>query len=391
VKVAIDVTNLDHGLTSGTPIYMYNLLCALIDTFPSTELVLLYGHRSRTAGDDILAELARRGGGSVSVVRYPFFRRGVPKLGWWYGLHPSVGRLLGEVDIFHSGDFFWPRPDGTPMVISILDLSTILHPEHHWWINRYRHARKLKWARRFANRIITISEATKRDLVRELGMDEESIDVTPLARGFTSKDDYGVDRIADVRRRYGLGAAPYIFTVGTLEPRKNQVRLIKAFELIADSFPDLRLVLAGGRGWKMSQIDEALVHSRCTDRIHWLDFVAADDLQALYAGAHLFAYPSLYEGFGLPLLEAMAAGVPVLTSSVSSLPEVVGSAGVLVNPSSTDDIRAGLQRLLEDADLRRELSRRGKEREAQFTWRRTAEQTFDSYHRVLNACDRPCG
>ena len=140
----------------------------------------------------------------------------------------------------------------------------------------------------------------------------------------------------------------------------------------------------GGRGWKTAEIDAALATSPERERIHCLGLVPAPDLQALYAGAILFAYPSLYEGFGLPLLEAMAAGTPIMTSQVSSLPEVAGDAAVLVDATSVDAIRGALDQLLLNARLRAQLAERGRRREARFTWRRTAELTLASYQRAIS-------
>src|SRR5690606_7214544 len=170
---------------------------------------------------------------------------------------------------------------------------------------------------------------------------------------------------------------------GTLEPRKNHVRTIRAFETLADRFPDLRLVLAGGWGWKSGPIRQAIESARVRDRIHVLGAVPAGDLAALYAGARVFAFPSLYEGFGIPLLEAMAASVPTLTSNVSSMPEVAGDAALLVDPTSVEAIAAGLERLHVDEVLRRRLIQLGREREREFTWTRAAQETLATYRRAL--------
>lgn len=231
-------------------------------------------------------------------------------------------------------------------------------------------------------------------LERLAGFPAERIDVVPEARRLDTAlpPERVAARIAEVRCRYGLQDAPYIPTVGTLEPRKNHVRLVRAFEGLRDAFSQVRLAVVGGAGWNVGPIRRAFEESPARDRIRVLGVVSPEDLAALYAGASLFAYPSLYEGFGLPVLEAMAMGVPVVTSSVSSLPEVAGDAAILVDPRSVEAIRHGLARPLGDAELREELARRGRARERTFTWRRTAELTLASYERAIRDRQRrPAG
>jgi glycosyltransferase involved in cell wall biosynthesis len=186
----------------------------------------------------------------------------------------------------------------------------------------------------------------------------------------------------ELRARHGLRADRYVLSVGTLEPRKNHARLVRAFDALAATRPDLRLVLAGARGWKSGAVDSAIAAAGARARIHVLGGVSADDLAALYSGATAFAYPSLYEGFGLPVLEAMAAGAPVLTSTVSSLPEVAGDAALLVDPDDSDAMAGAMHELLFDEALRTRLAGMGLARAASFTWERTARATAESLRRA---------
>lgn len=219
-------------------------------------------------------------------------------------------------------------------------------------------------AARRARRLLCISQATRDELVRRQPRTAARAVVTPLAAGpaFTR------DGIEPARRE-----RPYVLSAATLEPRKNLPRLIEAFAGIEGEH---ELLLVGARGWRTEAIEATL--ARHGARVVELGYVADEELAALYAGATAVAYPSLAEGFGLPVLEAMAAGAPVLTSDRSSMPEVAGDAAVLVDPEDVGAIGDGLRRLLEDAELREDLRRRGRERAAAFTWERTARLTLEA-------------
>ncbi|HKG91391.1 MAG TPA: glycosyltransferase family 1 protein [Gemmatimonadaceae bacterium] len=378
MRVGIDVSNFGDGLGGGTAVYLFNTIKALLEIDAELRLTLVCQFRPSEAGRVVLDALA----GPRTTVRWGGLgTTGVPPNAWWYPWHGTVARVAGPVDIFHAGDFVWPLPEGTPVVASVLDLTTRLFPRYHTVGTRLRGMRKLRWAQRHADRMITISEATKRDLVQMCGADPERIDVTPLARGWTAvpAPDELRGLAGALRERLGIRDAPLVLTVGTLEPRKNHARLVHAFEGMGERFAGAHLVLAGQRGWKTGGLDEVLAASPARERIHVLGRVSPDELSALYSTATVFAYPSLYEGFGLPLLEAMAAGAPVITSNVSSLPEVAGDAALLVSPTSVEAIRHAIERLLADETLRADLARRGRVREREFTWRRTAELTLDSY------------
>jgi glycosyltransferase involved in cell wall biosynthesis len=224
----------------------------------------------------------------------------------------------------------------------------------------------LPLAARRADVFAAISHATADDLVSHFPKAAAKTIVTPLA----ADEQFFAAGPGDVRRRLGL-ERPYVLAVGTLEPRKNLPALIEAFIGLADNTHDL--VLVGALGWDTGETQAAI--ARHPDRIRALGHVTDDDLARLYAGAALFAYPSLYEGFGLPVLEAMAAGAPVLTSNISSLPEVAGDAAILVDPRSVDSIRDGLRRGLDDPPTG------GRDRARTFSWARYAQQ-------IVSACER---
>ena len=185
------------------------------------------------------------------------------------------------------------------------------------------------------------------------------------------------------RNRYSLGDFPYIFTVGTVQPRKNYVRLIQSLAQLRAKGLDIHLVIAGGKGWLDNPIYAAIAETHMENFVHFIGFAADEDLPALYKNAVCLAFPSLYEGFGLPILEAMACGVPVLTSNISSLPEVAGDAAIMVDPYDLDTITNGLERLVLDTDLRASLIQKGLARAREFTWEKSARQLLGIYQDLL--------
>jgi glycosyltransferase involved in cell wall biosynthesis len=218
---------------------------------------------------------------------------------------------------------------------------------------------------------ICISETTRRELEERFPRTRGRTIAIPLGAGHEFFDA----RPRDVARRHGIDGR-FVLAVGTLEPRKNLARLVEAFLSLPHSVRETAtLALAGGRGWSSGELD-ALTRGH-PEAVRVLGFVPDDELPSLYAEASVFAYPSLEEGFGLPVLEAMAAGTPVLTSSRSALREVGEGAALMVDPTDTDSIAGGLERLLSDGELRDQLAERGRERASAFTWERTARETLD--------------
>ena len=233
---------------------------------------------------------------------------------------------------------------------------------------------------RTARRVIADSEATAADLRALLGVPAERIDVVPLGVGEEFRPISG-EACATMREWYKLPERFFLY-VGTIEPRKNLVRVIEAWERIAGKCP-LDLVIAGRDGWRFAPIRKAAAASPQVARIHFPGFIAQEDLPALLSTAEAFVWPSLWEGFGLPPLEAMACGTPVVTSNVSSLPEVVGGAAIQVGPNDMHGLSDAMLRIVEDTPLRTDLIARGKARAAEFTWERTARLTLDSYRKAL--------
>jgi glycosyltransferase involved in cell wall biosynthesis len=228
--------------------------------------------------------------------------------------------------------------------------------------------------------VITVSRQSCQDLIKYLPVNPKKINVIPEAASLHFHPLNEAEYLPALER-HGI-RRPYILSVGSLEPRKNLLRLLEAYARLEGSRPSL--VIAGARNyWKSSPVVETVSRLGLEQHVRFTGYVEDADLPALYSAASLFVFPSLYEGFGLPVLEAMACGTPVVTSSVSSLPEVAGDAALLVDPRDVDAIASAMRRILDDSDLAADLRARGLARAAQFSWERTARETLAVYEKVL--------
>ena len=267
-------------------------------------------------------------------------------------------------------------------VTTICDAIPFVYPEVSAALDRLIYRLWLPQAVKHAGAVITISQHSKRDLEKYLKIPGRKISVIPEAAGpkFRLLDEA---EIAPVLERAGV-QRPYILYVGSVEPRKNLLRLLDAYHELLKWSPRWQLVIVGARNyWKSSPVVHKVEQLGLQAQVKFTGYIPDEDLPALYNGAELFCFPSLYEGFGLPVLEAMACGVPVVTSETSSLPEVAGEAAMLVDPYNSGEIAAAMRRVLEDTGLAGELRQRGLEQAAQFSWARTARETIAVYEKVL--------
>jgi glycosyltransferase involved in cell wall biosynthesis len=292
--------------------------------------------------------------------------------------------FTGRVRLFHATDFTLPPTlPGTRTLLTVHDLSFVRAPETTTPVLKAYLDVVVPRSVRRATHVLADSQATKDDLIALYGTPAEKI--TVLVGGvqpeFRPVSDPAARAAA--RQRYGIPANPYVFSVGTVQPRKNYARLIAALAALGSAYEDVHLVIAGGRGWLEGPIYQAVRDHGLQGRVHFIGFARDEDLPALYSDAVCLAYPSLYEGIGLPVLEAMACGTPVLTSAISSLPEVAGDAAILVDPYDIEAIVDGLRRLLDDATLRTELTARGFRQAAKFTWEGAATQLLAIYRQML--------
>jgi glycosyltransferase involved in cell wall biosynthesis len=283
------------------------------------------------------------------------------------------------LDLVHTTAFVGPLASSCPFVVTVHDLSFLFFPQSFRSLRRSYLRVFARMSVRQARRVIAVSESTKNDLVKLYGISPAKIDV--VYNGVdASFQPLPADRVASFRQQNRLPDR-FILFVGTLEPRKNIVRLIEAYAKLPKE--RLPLLLVGGKGWFYDEIFARVEALGLTGEVHFVGFVPAEDLPLWYNAADLFVYPSIYEGFGLPPLEAMACGTAVITSTASSLPEVVGKAGRLVDPTDTDALAGAMAQVLGNRDVQQELEAAGLVQAAGFSWESAARGTVDSYRRAL--------
>jgi glycosyltransferase involved in cell wall biosynthesis len=306
--------------------------------------------------------------------------RGLERRYWWPIGLPLYCRRAAFA-LFHGTNFDLPYWTRSPTVLTIHDLSLLLFPETHEKHLVRRARRVMPLMVRKATAIITPSETVKREVCEHLGVSEDKVFAIPEAARacFYPATLYETE---PVRQRLGI-EPEFILFVGTVEPRKNLLTLARAFERIAKTHARLQLVIAGQKGWLSDDLMAYLKKSAIHDRVLFTGHLSDDDLRVLYSSCRVFVYPSLYEGFGLPLLEAMACGAPVVTSNVGSIVETVGNAARLISPTDPDDLAQAITALLDDTREREHLSASGIEHAKNFSWARTAAATWKVYQKII--------
>jgi glycosyltransferase involved in cell wall biosynthesis len=389
MRIAIDYT---PAVWQGAGIgrYTRELIHAVVAQGAAHEFCLFYaalGARNSQPSNlrDMRGLLERHA--HVRSVGIPLPPRRLAQL-WHRARAPlPIELVTGPVDLIHAPDFV-PPPSFAPAIVTVHDLSYMVHPECALpSVARYLSAAVPRGLRRAAA-IMADSAATKRDLERLLAIDPGRISVVYPGVGAQFRPLPAAE-LAPVRVRLGLPERFLLF-VSTIEPRKNLPRLLEAYAQLDQAIAP-PLVIGGRRGWMYEAVFAAIERLGLRDRVYMLDFVADNDLPALYNLAWAFVYPSIYEGFGIPPLEALACGTPVLTADNSSLPEVVGDAAVVVAADDTHAIAAGLQRIIQDDTLRARLRAAGPARAQRFRWERAAQQVLGLYDQHGRSRNRMVG
>jgi glycosyltransferase involved in cell wall biosynthesis len=370
MRVAIDARKL-HDFGIGT--YIRNLLRHLARTDQDTEFVLLCGE----ADLGVAAQL----GPNFRAVLEPS-----PNYSLREQVHVPWVLRRERPNVYHAPHYVLPAGVRCPSVVTIHDCIHLMFPQYLPNRMAYAYARAQMWsAARRSNYILTVSEASKRDILHLFNVAPEKIVVVYNAIDSHFSVTPSDEAVARVRERYQLDHR-FVLYVGNIKPHKNLVRLIEAFdELRRGELDDLKLLIIGDQISKLPALRRAVHRHKIHKHVRFLGYLADDQLAILYRLASVFAFPSLYEGFGLPPLEAMASGTPVVTSNVSSLPEVVGGAAVLVDPYDVDAIVDGLRRVLTNPTLAAEMRQKGIERAREFSWERSVAKTWGVYQQIAGS------
>ena len=387
MKVGLEVSAAVVGRRSGVGNYVAHMIGGLqqiAQADPSLELMYFSNRVETRPGEQLF--------GPDGAAVYAGNRMPVRAVWLQTGLPASLAHT--RPDLCHFPNYLAPilRPVTAPYLATMYDMSVYRCPQYQPYKTVAVHRAIVPKVARTARLIITISESARQDIVHYLKVDPARVRVINGSIGwpFLSEIEGELPPVTPgLRERYGLNF-PYILSVGTLEPRKNHARLIEAFtNLVQQERLPHHLVMVGGHGWKDGQIAEEVRRSGLADRVHFLGYVPTTDLPGLYRAADAFAFPSLYEGFGLPVLEAMACGTPCLISTDPALVEVGGGATVAVDPFSVGDIAAGLYGILSDEKLSDRLREQGRERAGQFRWEQCATQTHELYQEVFEDSRSP--
>ena len=376
MRVAIDYTAAVNQ-SAGIGRFVRSMVGALAEVDREGQYILL--HAAPTNGVEASIPVAKNF--TRRQLRFPQRQLDIA----WHrlSLPLPVNLFTGPIDLFHSPDFVLPPVQQARALLTVHDLAFLLHPECADASLREYLEKAVPRSVRRADFVVADSENTRNDVICLLGVPPDRVEVIPGGVDPGFKPVSNRTKLAALRKRLGIGAAPFILAVGVIEPRKNLGLLFDAYRLLRDrrQLPHL-LVVAGKQAWLSEEIVDQAKRSPYHEDIRFVGFVPEADLPTLYSAATAFAFPSLYEGFGLPPLEAMACGTPVVVSKSSSLPEVVGDCGLQVDPRDPDGLAAALELLLLDDDLRADLRGRGRARAASFSWQTSARKLLNVYRRL---------
>lgn len=373
MRIGIDISFVTNS-KAGIEQYLYNLLNCLAKS-DSQDSYFLYSNK------DVPEEFSGLGDNfSVRVRRNRF----LPRVLWVQFVLPGLLKQDG-IDLLQAPCYVAPYFLSCSLVITFHDMASWLFPKMFRLKHRIVHGLLVPLFARKADRIIAVSEATKRDMVKLFKLPEDRITVIYEGANERFSPVNNTELLDKTRVKYNL-PLKYILYVGTLEPRKNIPVLLKAFKrLKASGGIDHKLVMVGKKGWLYGEIFETVRSLKLDNDVIFTGYIGDKELPLVYSGAELFVYPSSYEGFGLPPLEAMSCGVPVITSNVSSLPEVVGDAALLIDPEDINELSGAMDKAINDTALREQMIKKGLERSGMFSWEKAAQETLGLWNRVYGA------
>jgi glycosyltransferase involved in cell wall biosynthesis len=375
MRVLIDCTSITRN-KAGVGVYAKNLVEELIRLPDGPEYFLL------VQDDDPELDFSGRPNVTMIKVRAKIFRKLPLRFLLEQLLLPCL-LVMHRVDVVHSLHYSFPLIRfGTKQVVTLHDMTFFNMPHAHEAVKKIYFRFFIRADVRFADKVIFDSHSSLADCTSRLGPLRGGSAVVHLGKSEAFHTNLAKSEIRRVREKYGL-SAEFVLFVGTIEPRKNLSRLVSAFAAICEKHPGLLLAIAGMKGWMYDGLMETVTGLNLQSRVIFTGFVPEEEKPFLIAAAKVFAYPSLYEGFGIPVLEALACGIPTVTSNVSSLPEVAGAAALTIDPHSVGELSLALEKLISDEPLRERLTREALKQAAKFTWTKTAIMTREAYNDVL--------
>ena len=372
MRIGIDATALPSQ-PAGAGNYMIHLIRALGSLGTGHEFVVFaYQHGFDLIHTPDLPALSW----VLTTDKRPFQR-----LIWEQTTLPRLVRSSG-IELLHSLHYTRPLRLPCRSVVTFHDMTFFLYPQMHTLPKRLFFPLAIRQSARLADAIIAVSESTRQDTIRLLGVPEDKIIAIPNGVGSEFQVISNANLLSEVRSKYHL-PDEFILYVGQIEPRKNLPTLLRSYKKLVAMGEKIPLVIVGSFGWMYKNVLREIDALGLEKLVHFTGYAPTEDLSIIYNLARIFVYVSIYEGFGLPTLEAMACGTPVITSAVSSMPEHVGDAGILIPPYDEDALAQAMHLLLNDQALREHLSTKGRTQAAQFTWERAAQETLKVYQRVL--------
>ncbi len=374
MHIGIDATALPHQ-PGGAGNYIIHLIRALASLSNEYQFTIFAHHSGRDLIDSPPSS-------RMNWVLIPD-KSPARRLVWEQVTFPRLVRQ-SRVGLLHSLHYTRPLFLACSSVVTFHDMTFFLYPHLHTRSKRIFFPSAIRLSARLADALIAVSENTKNDAIRLLGVPGDKITAIPHGVGEEFHPITDARLLDDIRLKFSL-PQDFILNVGVVEPRKNLTLLLKSYQQLHSQGISLPLVIVGGLGWMYEDVFRQVESLGIKEQVYFTGYVPDHDLPIIYNLARVFVYPSIYEGFGLPPLEAMACGTPVITTAVSSMPEHVADAGILIPPQDENALTNALQKLINDSTLQEELSSKGPERASQFTWKRTAQETIKVYQSVLTA------
>lgn len=357
MKIAIDIREAGHEKT-GKGWYTYNLVQEILKLDQSNQYLLYTDNNKNPFSNFKNAEI-----------------KNIPEKSWKWHFKVKKDLLLQKADLFFAPtSYIIPAfiPKNFPVVITVHDLVAFLFPSTHNTKAVLIERLTLKKALKKANHVFVVSDNTKTDLLKKFKYPQNQVHLVPCAPADFFRKPVPAEELVEFKQKLNL-PENFILAVGTLEPRKNFSTLIKSFVIIKRKYPDYKLVIVGKKGWKYHLIEKTLQHYNLEKDVIFPGYLEDLELQKIYSVAKIFVFPSLYEGFGIPPLEAMASGCPVVSSNVASLPEVIGDSGLLIDPKNAHNLADAVISLIENDKIRAMLIERGYRRVQKFTWENSAK------------------